>query len=196
MSSDNRCKLRLVGITYNQIESGVFALILQEADGTRRLPIVIGSSEAQSIECKLQNITPPRPLTHDLFVNMMEVFGLKLIDVDIKRINGGIFAANLNISNGEYTIALDARSSDAIAIAIRMNAPIYTSNEVLNEVGEERRSAMREGIFRRSNSLSRLSTSALNNLLKDAVEKEKYEIASQIKEELDKRKNKDNRSDH
>lgn len=125
----------VAGITYNKVERGVYALILQELGGTRRLPIVIGMSEAQSIECKLQDIVTPRPLTHDLVVNIMRAFGLNLKCVVIKQIEGGIFAADLHLSDTERSVVIDARSSDGISIAIRMGVPVYVSEELLARVG-------------------------------------------------------------
>lgn len=190
MYTSNRRLLNLIGITYNQIESGVYALILEESESGRRLPIIIGASEAQSIECKLQEIVPPRPLTHDLFVNVMRAYGLTLIDIDIKRIEGGIFAANLNITNGERTLSIDSRSSDAIALAIRMGVPIYTSEEVLSEVAVERAEARikRSVTPKVVNSLSAVPDDKLEEMLADAVENEKYEEAQRIKTEIDRRK--------
>lgn len=129
--------IQLIGITYNQIENGVYAVILQEVHGTRRVPIIIGFPEAQSIECKLQEIATPRPLTHDLMVNLMSTFGISLREVEIYRLPSGVFAAELVLyCNGERRI-VDSRSSDAIALAIRVGAPIYTSVQVLDEVGFE-----------------------------------------------------------
>ena len=98
----DKCRLELIGITYNQIESGVYAVILQEADGTRRIPIIIGYPEAQSIECKLQEVVTPRPLTHDLMANMLNEFGVTLLEVNINKLPNGVFAAELLMSGGTY----------------------------------------------------------------------------------------------
>lgn len=131
-----RHQLRLIGITYNQIESGVYAVILEEVDGLRRIPIIIGYPEAQSIECKLQQVTPPRPLTHDLIKNMMETFNLKLSCVDIHKLPSGVFAADLVMEGPQGELCkIDARSSDALALAVRTGSPIYTTAEVLDEAG-------------------------------------------------------------
>lgn len=131
-----RHELRLIGITYNQIESGVYAVILEEVKGDRRIPIVIGYPEAQAIECKLQEVRTPRPLTHDLIKNIMDVFHIELKCVDIHKLSSGVFAADLVIigSDGELH-KIDSRSSDAIALAIRTGAPIYTTADVLDECG-------------------------------------------------------------
>lgn len=193
MESNERRLLTLVGITYNQIESGVYALILQEAEGQRRLPIIIGSSEAQSIECKLQDIIPPRPLTHDLTVNIMRAYGLAMKSIEIKRIDGGIFAADIHLTDGERELVIDSRSSDAIALAIRMGAPIYTSEEVLAAVGIERRGdplqRKRRQTSSSQSSLESLPLKRLEDMLSDAVDKELYEEAARLKVEIDKRKN-------
>lgn len=181
--------LNLVGITYNQIESGVYALILQEAEGQRRLPIVIGSSEAQSIECKLQDIIPPRPLTHDLTVNIMRAYGLMMKSIEIKRIEGGIFAADILLTDGNRELTIDSRSSDAIALAIRMGAPIYTTEEVLKAVGIERRRDVKKvkTPVANVNELATIPLKRLESMLETAVEKEKYEEAAAIKAEIDRR---------
>lgn len=132
----SRHELRLIGITYNQIESGVYALILEEVDGRRRIPIIIGYPEAQSIECKLQEIVTPRPLTHDLMREILDEFSINLVCVEIYKLPNGVFAANLIMEAPDQSLRkIDARSSDAIAIAIRTNSPIYTSSEVLDEAG-------------------------------------------------------------
>lgn len=131
-----RHRLRLIGITYNQIESGVYAVILEEVNGDRRIPIVIGYAEAQAIECKLQNVKTPRPLTHDLMKSLLDNFQLTLSAVEIYKMPNGVFAANLIVEgpDGDFRM-IDSRSSDALALAIRADAPIYTSAEVLEEAG-------------------------------------------------------------
>lgn len=131
-----RHRLKLIGITYNQIESGVYAVILEEVDGDRRIPIVIGYAEAQAIECKLQEVKTPRPLTHDLIKSILDNFDLKLHAVEIYKLPSGVFAADLLIENPEGELKrIDSRSSDALALAIRTGSPIYTTSEVLEESG-------------------------------------------------------------
>lgn len=194
-------RLELIGITYNQIESGVYAVILKEAGGERRIPIIIGYPEAQAIECKLQDVVTPRPLTHDMMVNFMTVFGISLKEIEIKRLPNGVFAADLIFSDGDNTRIIDARSSDGIALAIRVGAPIYTSEEVLAEAGflpEETRKKPRQA--RRvdkgaenkltphdENDFSRLSLERLHEEMQAAAENEDYEKAAKIKNEIDKR---------
>lgn len=199
-------RLEIIGITYNQIEKGVYALILQEVNGKRRLPIAIGTAEAQSIECKLQEIITPRPLTHDLMANVFRAFGIDLTSVVIKQLPGGIFAADLIMTDGERRIEIDSRSSDAIALALRMNVPILTTNELLDSVGFVRErgnkyedsSASADGVRRFSSpglmsspedsQLSSVPVGQLESMLAQASADEEYELAAQIKKELDKRK--------
>ena len=123
----SKIRLELLGITYNQIESGVYAVVLQEMGGTRRIPIIIGFPEAQAIECKLQEIVVPRPLTHDLAINMLREYGISVLEANIYKLPNGVFAAELVLSDGKEVKVVDSRSSDAIALAIRVGAPIYTT---------------------------------------------------------------------
>lgn len=187
--------IELIGITYNQIENGVYAVILKEVNGTRRVPIIIGFPEAQSIECKLQEIATPRPLTHDLMVNLMSTFGIALREVDIYRLPSGVFAAELVLyANGERRI-VDSRSSDAIALAIRVGAPIYTSVRVLEEVGfepaDEEQTPQRESAPTGQNTVQaksrRLSLRELETEMQRAAENEDYKLAARLKKEIDRR---------
>lgn len=200
---EKRYKLELVGITYNQIESGVYALILRQANGTCRIPIIIGAPEAQSIECKLQEVVTPRPLTHDLMANMLMTFGITLLEVEIRKLPNGVFAATMLLSDGKHRFELDSRSSDAIALAIRVDAPIYTSETVLLEAGfdpdkEDASSPRHQPDSDRNDkkqSLSALSMAMLNDALQRAVDSEDYEEAARIKSEIDTRKSQDADSD-
>lgn len=191
--------LKLVGITYNQIESGVYAVILQEAEGSRRIPIIIGFPEAQAIECHLQEIHTPRPLTHDLMVSIFDIFSLNLREVHIRRLSNGVFAGDLIFEHDGQNYVVDARSSDAIALAIRTKAPIYTSSKVLDEVGFETDEAKRKAAhpakagrkteIRKSQSLSDLSVEELQKKMQEAADKEDYELAAKIKAEIQNREN-------
>lgn len=204
-NQEDKHLLKLIGITYNQIESGVYAVILQEANGTRRIPIIIGFPEAQAIECKLQEIVTPRPLTHDLMVNMMAAYGIGLREISIHKLSTGVFAAEMILScNGERRV-VDARSSDAIALAIRVGAPIYTSSRVLDEMGFEpgsqtplRRTARPVAKTKAQKTVSLtadLSLRSLESLKQDmerAAENEDYEQAARLKEEIDRRSREEN----
>ena len=202
-----RHRLELVGITYNQIESGVYAVILREVGGERRIPIIIGYPEAQAIECKLQEVVTPRPLTHDMMVNFMTAFGVSLKEIEIRRLSNGVFAADLVFTDGNETRIIDARSSDGIALAIRVGAPIYTSDEVLSEAGflpeetrpkprqarsidrpaEKKQNPVKGKEISQGADISSLSIENLNEEMQKAAENEDYEKAARFKAEIDRR---------
>ena len=194
-SDMSRCRLELVGITYNQIESGVYAVILRQAGGTRRIPIIIGYPEAQAIECKLQEVVTPRPLTHDMMINFMEEFGIRLKEIEIRRLPSGVFAADLIFTDGSQTRTVDSRSSDAIALAIRADAPIYTSSEVLEEAGfdpeenESHENAEETESHTPEQETSRVSVEKLRAMMQKAAENEDYEEAARLKAEIDRIEN-------
>ncbi len=131
----DRIRLKVLGISYSQIHSGANALIMAQVDGPIRIPIVIGNAEAQSIAIRMEGITPPRPLTHDLFVSFTHAFGVTLKEVFIYKFENGIFSSELTFSDGERQVVLDSRTSDAIAIAMRTKAPIYTTRAIMEETG-------------------------------------------------------------
>ncbi len=135
MDNDKRLQLNVLGISYSQIQTGAYALILAQIDGPYRIPVVIGATEAQSIAIRMENIIPPRPMTHDLFVSFAHAFGVKLKEVFIYKFEDGIFSSELTFSDGERQIVLDSRTSDAIGIAMRSKAPIYTTREIIDETG-------------------------------------------------------------
>lgn len=135
MNTDSRIRLSVLGISYSQIQSGAYALILAQVDGPYRIPVVIGAAEAQSIALRLESIVPPRPMTHDLFVSFAHAFGVKLKEVFIYKFEDGIFSSELTFTDGDRTVVIDSRTSDAIAIAMRTHAPIYTTPEILDETG-------------------------------------------------------------
>lgn len=193
---EKRYRLELVGITYNQIESGVYALILRQIGGERRIPIVIGFPEAQAIQCKLQEVDTPRPLTHDTMVTALDTFGIKLKEVEIKRLPNGVFAADLHLVHGDELKIVDARSSDAIALAIRVDAPIYTTEKVLLETGllpesdkEETDSDSQLDITANTSieSIESLTLDQLHSAMTKAAENENYEEAAKIKSEINRR---------
>lgn len=132
---DDKVKLKVLGLSYSQIQSGAYALILAQTDGPYRLPVVIGAAEAQSIAIKLENIIPPRPMTHDLFESFTQAFGIRLQKVFIYKFEDGIFSSEMTFTDGERQVTLDSRTSDAIAIAMRTKAPIYTTRDILLEAG-------------------------------------------------------------
>ena len=135
MNSDSRIRLSVLGISYSQIQTGAYALILAQVDGPYRIPVVIGAAEAQSIALRLESIVPPRPMTHDLFVSFAHAFGVKLKEVFIYKFEDGIFSSELTFTDGEREVVLDSRTSDAIAIAMRTKSPIFTTRSILDETG-------------------------------------------------------------
>ncbi len=196
---EKKYRLELIGITYNQIESGVYALILQQVGTTRRIPIIIGFLEAQAIECKLQEVATPRPLTHDTMAASLAAFGITLKRVEIRKLPNGVFAADLVFSDGEKERIIDSRSSDAVALAIRVGAPIYTSEQVLLEAGFDSKSSstpdseLAEDEIQETasgkDSISSMTIQQLSEAMLMAAENEDYEEAAKIKAELERRKN-------
>lgn len=197
---EDKYRLELLGITYNQIESGVYALILQQIGTTRRIPIIIGFPEAQAIECKLQEIKTPRPLTHDIMMETLKEFGIDLKYVLIKRLPNGVFAADLYFSDGMMEKIIDARSSDAVALAIRCNAPIYTTEDVIREASFDPSDKRKEPSLssptpssdsskETSKGLESLNMDQLMQAMNKAAETEDYEEAARIKAEINKRTN-------
>ncbi|MDR1730219.1 MAG: bifunctional nuclease family protein [Prevotellaceae bacterium] len=177
-----RIELSILGLTISQSPDTYIAL-LKEKEGDRRLPIVVGSGEAQSIAIAIDHLQPPRPLTHDLFFNVMIHFGIEVKEVYIYDIVKGIFhAAMLCERNGE-TERFDVRSSDAIAMALRFNVPIYTNENVLKIAGVIPSSNVREGKSGQK-SLFDLSPTEIQQEMEDAVKKEDYEKASLLRDLL------------
>ena len=129
----SKVQVEILGISTSPSSNGAYALILQESDGQRRLPIVIGAFEAQAIALEMEGIRPPRPMTHDLMKISMETLGASLVEVVINDLNDGTFYAQLILDT--TSVEIDARPSDAIALAVRFQAPIYVSEEVINEAG-------------------------------------------------------------
>lgn len=196
---ENKYRLELIGITYNQIESGVYALVLQQVGTSRRIPIIIGFLEAQAIECKLQEVNTPRPLTHDTMAASLAAFGISLIRVEIRKLPNGVFAADLVFSDGNTEKIIDSRSSDAVALAIRVGAPIYTSEQVLLEAGFDAKQSHTPDTdsSEPSNSprqdskadLAAMTSLQLSEAMLAAAENEDYEEAARIKAEIERRKN-------
>src|ERR1700753_3702125 len=130
-----KIKLDIVGLSYSQTQSGAYALVLGEISGRRRLPIIIGSFEAQAIAIEIEKMTPSRPLTHDLFKNFAQAFNIVIQEVIIYNLVDGIFYSKLICSDGKKSIEIDARTSDAIALAVRFDCPIFTYEFILSSAG-------------------------------------------------------------
>ncbi|MCU0434834.1 MAG: bifunctional nuclease family protein [Bacteroidia bacterium] len=204
-----KIKLEIVGLHYSQTQTGAYALVLGEAKGKRRLPIIIGGFEAQAIAIELEKMTPSRPLTHDLFKSFADAFHIAVTEVVIYNLVEGIFFARLVCENTEGgIIEIDARTSDAIALAVRFDCPIFTHEFILASAGiilddenadtetpstpestglteEEEEALLAEAT---GNEFQRKSEKELEELLNTALRDEDYERASRIRDELNKRK--------
>ena len=199
----SKIKLNVLGISYSQTQSGAYALVLTEESGDRRIPIIVGGFEAQSIAIQLEGLKPPRPLTHDLFMNFANSFNIDLLEVNIHKLEEGVFYSKLLCDNGEKKLSIDTRTSDAIALALRFKCPIYTTEEIMERAGivlefgsEEKSSSLTENLTA-SDSVTPSSVSSteyevfttqeLNEMLKEDIGNEDYEKASLIRDELNKR---------
>jgi len=193
-------QLVIRGISYSQTQSGAYALLLEHEETNIKLPVVIGNFEAQSISLGLEkDIHPPRPLTHDLFTKFIISTHYKLISVIIYQIVDGVFFSNINFKNSETEeeLILDARTSDAVAMAVRFDAPIYTTQQVLNEAGillELEEVAKEDETFSETieaeDSLTSASMEELQKLLDEAEKEEDFDTALEIQEEIKRRKKK------
>lgn len=202
-------KLSIKGISYSQTQNGAYALILNEVDGERKLPIVIGAFEAQSIAIALEKeITPPRPLTHDLFKNFADRFEIVIKHVIIHKLVDGVFYSSIICQRDNIEEIVDARTSDAIALALRFNAPIFTYKNILDKAGIYLKTSTskkslsqkeedvieglilgedKESVKPASENYTRFSLSELNKMLDDAVNSENYEKAASVRDEISKR---------
>jgi len=199
-------RLNIKGISYSQTQNGAYALILNEEDGDRKLPIVIGAFEAQSIAIALEKeISPPRPLTHDLFKNFSDRFEIVIKQVIIHKLVDGVFYSSLICQRQDAEEIIDARTSDAIALALRFNAPIFTYKNILDKAGiylkvnpqkeDEEDSILVDDIIAEEietaanpeASYKSKSLTELNKMLEDAVMNEDYETAAKIRDEISKR---------
>ncbi len=184
--------LHIVTLTQSVTQAQNFAVVLGEENGNRRLPIVIGNAEAQAIAVALEGMVPTRPLTHDLFKNTLDTFGIVLEEVRISELLDGIFYAKLICSFQGDILEVDARSSDAIALAVRFECPIYTYEKVLAEAGivlseneDKPKKVARKKAEKKG--LTGYTTKELNDLLGKTVASEDYEKAAQIRDELTRR---------
>jgi bifunctional DNase/RNase len=194
-----RVKLKVMGISYSQTQSGAYALILIEENGERRIPIIIGGFEAQAIVIKLENLDPPRPLTHDLFKKFADEFNISITEVMIYKLEEGVFFSKLVCNSEEKTYSIDSRTSDAVAIALRFGCPIYITEEILDKAGitispsdsEISSSGESESVFETDSSrYGSYSDEELYKMIDEAVKTEDYEKAASIRDEIEKRKKK------
>ena len=191
---NQKVKLTILGISFSQVQAGAYALIFSEKNGPRRLPIVIGTPEAQSIAIVMEKINPPRPLSHDLMVSVFSALHVELLEVFIYKFDEGAFFAELTLQQGEDQYKIDSRTSDGVALAIRTNAPIYTTEEIMTNMAivfdeeSEDKTDMKEFLSNEDKELSQLSKETLNTMLEEALSKEDFEAAIHLRDELNKRK--------
>jgi bifunctional DNase/RNase len=202
-----KIKLNVLGISYSQTQSGAYALVLSEEEGNRRIPIIVGGFEAQAIAIELEGLAPPRPLTHDLFKNFADSYGITILEVNIHKLEDGVFFANIQCNNGGQPLTLDARTSDAIALALRFSCPIYTTDEIVEKAGivldfekgdefelpgASQEEDLEAGAAQTKKDtphpdLADTSMNDLKSMLAEAVSKEDYEKASKVRDEINRR---------
>ena len=191
-------RLTINRISYSQTHNGAYALLLNEKNGERKLPIVIGGFEAQSIAVALEReIRPPRPLTHDLFKSFSDCFEIKIKQVIIHKIVDGVFFSSLICERDKIEEIIDSRTSDAIALAIRFNSPIFTYENVLEKAGiklkpgenkKQTDSHSKKNSLSKKIDYSKLSIIQLEKAISVAVKNEDYELAAHLRDEINKRK--------
>ncbi len=191
--------MEILGLSSSQSQSGSFALVLGEKNGKRRLPIIIGMFEAQAIAIEIEKIIPNRPMTHDLFKSFAGTFDFTVREIVISDLKEGVFFAKIVCENGEKTMEIDSRPSDAIAIGLRFNAPIYTFETILSEAGielsneDEDEPSIQEQIQPKKEKpaekekLKDTKMDKLHEMLNKAIEEEDYEKAAKIRDEINKR---------
>ena len=194
-----RVRLKVTGISYSQTQSGAYALILNEEKGDRRIPIIIGGFEAQAIVIKLENLNPPRPLTHDLFKMFADEFRISILEVFIYKLEEGVFFSKLICNNGDKEISIDSRTSDAVALALRFECPIFITDEILEKAGITINPASTDTLADKSfdsilepesSKYDSFSEEELYKIIDESVKTEDYERAAAIRDELEKRKRK------
>ena len=193
-----KLKLDIIGLSYSQTQSGAYALVLGEVSGRRRLPIIIGGFEAQAIAIEIEKMTPSRPLTHDLFKSFAEAYHIHIQEVIIYNLVDGIFYSKLICNDGKKNMEIDARTSDAIALAVRFECPIYTYEFILASAGIviegndfvflDNIEPADESKPKISGNYTSFSIEELQTKLQEALSEEAYEKAARIRDEISKRK--------
>lgn len=197
MDKKKKIELEVLNITNSQAQAGAFALVLGEVDGPRQLPVIIGASEAQAMLISLKGIIPPRPLTHNLFASCLEVLGVNMMRTLIYRVENGVFYSYIYLKADDAIIRMDARTSDAVAMALRMKAPIYIYDEILES------EQLKTGTSKEPGSMAPMGENPdphkdeflhgdtlemLQTALQEAIANENYERAAHIRDEINKRK--------
>ncbi|MBI5808331.1 MAG: bifunctional nuclease family protein [Ignavibacteriales bacterium] len=200
-----KVQVEILGLSASPSAGGAYALLLKEVYGSRRLPIIIGSFEAQSIALEIENIKPPRPLTHDLLANVIENLGGTVVEVIIDELRDNTFFAKIKLEISTMTNEIDSRPSDAIALAVRTGAPIFVSEEVMRvasfvpstEESDEKFFSLKdedeeESQNQSQNNIQETKIAKLQNQLREAIEKEDYERAAKLRDEINKLQGKNN----
>ncbi len=191
-----KVKLEIVGLSYSQTQSGAYALVLAETGGKRSLPIIIGGFEAQAIAIELEKMTPTRPLTHDLFKSFAQSFQIEVVEVIIYNLVEGVFYAKLICSKDGKFSEIDARTSDAIALGVRFKCPIYTYENILASAGilldenaelQQDTPSSEVSTTPSEKPVTTYNVEELEQQLQDAIENEDYELASRLRDEINKR---------
>ena len=197
----NRVKLSILGISFSQVQAGAYALIFAEEDGVRRLPVVIGTPEAQSIAIVMENMKPPRPLSHDLIFNIFTTLKIELLEVFIYKFEDGAFFAELLLRQDGIEYRIDSRTSDAVAIALRTNSPIYTTETIMKNMAIvfDEKEILSGDIQSQDKTeekdrfkIEEIEIDALNVRLKEAIEEENYELATKLRDEIKRREEENN----
>lgn len=190
----DKVKVKVLGITHNQIQQGAYALLLSEVGGRHRIPVVVGVAEAQSIVAWLERVSLPRPLVHDLFKSVTRAYGIKVKEVFVSKFEKGIFYSEITLDDGVREVVVDSRTSDAIAIALRTNTPIYTTPQVIADAGflaesaddaDDTEDTEKE---ERQVPLRRFAEKELQRMLADSISKEEYERAAEIKAAIEEKR--------
>lgn len=192
----DRVKISVMGITHSQIQKGAYAVLLTEDGGPHRIPVVVGIAEAQSIVAWMERVNLPRPLTHDLFRSVTRAFGIRVKEVFVSKFEKGIFYSEITFADGDREVVVDARTSDALAIALRSHAPIYTTREVIDETGfiaegfDDAPAADRDTTVDDASllPLNRLAEEELQRMLAKYIRTEEYERAAEIKAAIDEKR--------
>lgn len=192
----DRVKISVMGITHSQIQKGAYAVLLTEDGGPHRIPVVVGIAEAQSIVAWMERVNLPRPLTHDLFRSVTRAFGIRVKEVFVSKFEKGIFFSEITFADGDREVVVDARTSDALAIALRSHAPIYTTREVIDETGfiaegfDDAPAADRDTTVDDASRLplNRLAEEELQRMLAKCISTEEYERAAEIKAAIDEKR--------
>jgi len=198
----DKIELKIIGLSYSQTQSGAYALVLSEKEGNRRLPIIIGGFEAQSIAIELENMKPSRPLTHDLFKSFADAYNVQVKEIIIYNLVEGVFYSKIICTNGTDDIEIDARTSDSIAIGLRAAAPVFTYEHILSSAGIQlegdelldsaatvSQTEKDDTVLDESEPIH--SIEELEAMLQKAIENEEYERASKIRDEINNRQNLD-----